>query len=303
MMSAGRSACECSGTMPPGWISMCRKRSRRWSSRTFSFARSIEASSFSITPTGAPGAPGSALAPTLSAGHSPARAGALARIDTRPASRIEGTANAPPRNFVSHMAMLLERDEGERFVGFRRDAQSRFAHVSMVERPGRCLRRKQDRTRHSTRRKARSARSALSKAVSDPAVSARAPREAVDAARELRAHARRIVVNDHAFDRIDRRAPRRGGEHAFRVLVARFPPRGDARGGEVDVLRVVLAVELRRDQAHDVHRRAAAPRRELLRLRTRAHVVGQPLRELADHVAQVMDLLLACDVAARAARV
>src|SRR5438105_13152030 len=72
MISAGRSSWLCSGTMPPGAIVMWRMRRRRWSSLTFSRARSIDASSVSVTPTGAFGACGSALAIVLSAGHWPA---------------------------------------------------------------------------------------------------------------------------------------------------------------------------------------------------------------------------------------
>ena len=61
--------------------------------------------------------------------------------------------------------------------------------------------------------------------------------------------------------------PRRALDHPPRVRVARLPARADAGRREVDVLRMILAVELRGNQPRDVHRRAAAPRRELLRLR------------------------------------
>ena len=66
--------------------------------------------------------------------------------------------------------------------------------------------------------------------------------EAVGAARDLRLDPR-IVVNDDAVDRFDRRTPRRSIEHPLRVLVAGLPASADAGGREINVLRVILAVE------------------------------------------------------------
>src|SRR5437868_3537130 len=69
--------------------------------------------------------------------------------------------------------------------------------------------------------------------------SMRASCESVDAAREHRRHARRIVVDDHALDRIDRGAPWRGSEHPLRVHVTGLPACADARRREVDVFGVI----------------------------------------------------------------
>src|SRR5437899_1380973 len=71
---------------------MCRKLSRRCGSLTFSFDRSIDVSSISVTPTGALAAPGNGLAPTLSTGHSPAWTDVMATSDSKPTSRAEWAA-------------------------------------------------------------------------------------------------------------------------------------------------------------------------------------------------------------------
>src|SRR6266550_985532 len=91
--------------------------------------------------------------------------------------------------------------------------------------------------------------------------------KAIDAAREYCSNARRVVVDDHALDGVDRRTPRSGFQHPFGVGVAGLPTRANTRWREVDVFGVVLAVDLRRNQTDDMHRRLASPRRKLLDLR------------------------------------
>src|SRR5437899_3143251 len=110
------------------------------------------------------------------------------------------------------------------------------------------------------------------------------------------------IVDHYAVRRIDRRAPRRTLDHPPGIGVALAPPFTDPGRREVDVLRMILAVELRGNQARDVHGRSAPPRRELLRFRRVAGLLRQLLRELADDVAQMVDLLLPRDMACRPAR-
>src|SRR5205085_7107914 len=115
--------------------------------------------------------------------------------------------------------------------------------------------------------------------------------------------ARGELVHDYALHRLDLRIPGRALDHAPRVGEAGLPARADAGRREVDVLQIVLAVERRREQAHNVHRRAATPRCELFAGRAFALGSGQMLGELADHMPQMVDLLLPSNVAVRAARI
>ena len=108
---------------------------------------------------------------------------------------------------------------------------------------------------------------------------------------------------DHAFDRIGRRAPGRTLDHAQRVCVPGLAARAHAGGGEFNVLGVILAFEARRDQVRDMHRGAAAIGCEFLAVAVGLLVRRQLLRQLPDHVAQPMDLLLPNDVAVGAAGV
>src|SRR5437762_12665073 len=127
--------------------------------------------------------------------------------------------------------------------------------------------------------------------------------EAIDAAREYGSNARRVVVDDHALDGVDRRTPRSSFQHPFGVSVAGLPTRANTRRREVDVFGVILAVDLRRNQTDDMHRRLASPRRKLLHVGRLAQFFGNVLRKLANDVTQVMDLFLPSDVAAIAARI
>src|SRR5258708_22234513 len=110
------------------------------------------------------------------------------------------------------------------------------------------------------------------------------------------------MVDDDTFDRVDPRVPRRALDHVPRRRVAGLPAGPDAGCGEIDVLRLILAVESRRDQPQNVHRRPAAPRGELAHLRRVASLFRHLLGDLADDVAQMVDLLLPGDVALGAAR-
>src|SRR5688572_22451018 len=73
-MIAGRSPWLCHGTTPPGWITSRRKRSARPSICAGSLARSIDASTVSVTSFAASVLGFVTLVPTLSAGHWPALA-------------------------------------------------------------------------------------------------------------------------------------------------------------------------------------------------------------------------------------
>src|SRR5438874_430104 len=128
-------------------------------------------------------------------------------------------------------------------------------------------------------------------------------RSLLGALHDLHAGARRELVHDHAFHRVDLGLPRRALDHTLRVGDAGLPARADAAGREVDVLEVVLAVQRRREKAHDMHEGAAAPRGELAAFRAVLLFAWKLPGELADDVAQAVDLLLARDVAVGAARV
>src|SRR5476649_1399836 len=111
---------------------------------------------------------------------------------------------------------------------------------------------------------------------------------------------RRCFVDRHTLDRVDLLQPRAPFDETQRVVMAGLPALADAVGAEVDVLGVILAAEARRLQRQDVHRRAAAPRRQLAHFRPHGHVGRQVLRQLADHVAQAVQLALLLDVAGAA---
>ena len=66
-------------------------------------------------------------------------------------------------------------------------------------------------------------------------------------------------MHHHPLDRIDRLLPRRPLDHLPRVCMTRLATFAHAARREVDVLRVVLAVQARRHQVRHMHRRAAAP--------------------------------------------
>src|SRR5436190_10608872 len=110
------------------------------------------------------------------------------------------------------------------------------------------------------------------------------------------------IVYHHTFLRVYGRPPGCTFEHPLRILVTCLPPCTDARGREVDVLGVVLGVELRRDKSRDVHRRTAAPGGEFPGMWGIAETGRKLLRKLSDNVAQVVDLLLARDMALGPAR-
>ena len=128
----------------------------------------------------------------------------------------------------------------------------------------------------------------------------RATRKAVDALGKLPGELRRVFVDDHALGRIDRPAPRRALEHPLRVGIAGLPAGADPARREVDVLGVVLAVDARRE------RRATCivvPQPQDASSFTSRSLVplAAASSQLADHMAQAVDLLLPRDVAAGAA--
>ena len=75
----------------------------------------------------------------------------------------------------------------------------------------------------------------------------------------------------------------------------------DAVGAEVDVLGMILALEARREQPDQMHRAAAAIGRELGDHRIAHCLLRQARGQLAHHVPEAMQLLLARHVAEAAA--
>src|SRR6266513_775725 len=82
--------------------------------------------------------------------------------------------------------------------------------------------------------------------------------------RRFRHHYRLLVKND-TRERIELADPGRAIEHGLGVGITAIPALHDAGWTEVDVLGVVLAIELRRQQPHDMHPRRTAVRGEFLR--------------------------------------
>src|SRR5690242_17161442 len=85
--------------------------------------------------------------------------------------------------------------------------------------------------------------------------------------------------------------------------ITRLPASANSAWREIDILGVIFAVDLRRNQTRDMHRRFAAPRREFPDGGRVAVLLRYVLRDFEDDVAQMMDLLLPGDVAFRAARI
>src|SRR3954463_3733651 len=121
--------------------------------------------------------------------------------------------------------------------------------------------------------------------------------------RHLLAGAPGKLVHHDAFHGIDRIVPRRALEHAPRVVDPGLPARPDAVGREVEVLEVVLARERRREEPHHMHHGGAAPGGELFALLGFFRIRRKVPRQLANHVAHAVDLLLTRDMAVGAARV
>src|SRR5438105_250600 len=124
--------------------------------------------------------------------------------------------------------------------------------------------------------------------------------EAVDAFGKVSGGFYRLV-DDYALGRIDRLRPRSTIEHLTGIVVSRLPSHTYAFRREVDVLGVVLAVEVRCVQSRHVHGRTAAPAGQLAHFGRLARGLGHALGELPDDVPQVVDLLLARDMALGAA--
>src|SRR5436190_15868619 len=77
-------------------------------------------------------------------------------------------------------------------------------------------------------------------------------------------HVLRRLMQDHAFERIELALPCSTRERAPGRLIAGVPTHADAGRTEIDILGVIFAIELRRQQADYVHLCGAAEARELL---------------------------------------
>jgi hypothetical protein len=88
-------------------------------------------------------------------------------------------------------------------------------------------------------------------------------------------------------------------EHSLGVCVTRVPALRDAAGAEIDVFGAGLAIELRREQADDVHLGLAAITRQFPHRLAVALGLGKPCRKFVDDMTQPMDLLLSGDLGPR----
>lgn len=80
------------------------------------------------------------------------------------------------------------------------------------------------------------------------------------------------------------------------VLVAGLPAVMDSGRRKINVARVVFVIKTRRIELDDVHDRAATIAREFFDYWCIALVLGQPLHQLSNNMAQMMNLLLTRDV-------
>ena len=91
--------------------------------------------------------------------------------------------------------------------------------------------------------------------------------------------------------------PRRLGDQAARIGIAGFPPRADAGWTEVDILRVILAIDRRRQQANHVHAREAAIPCQVLHFSMLCrNCFRHALHQFGYDMSQPMQLLLPHDV-------
>lgn len=111
------------------------------------------------------------------------------------------------------------------------------------------------------------------------------------------------MVDDDAIEKISLLLPRLLLQDAARGEIAAFPSRVDACTAEIDVAVEVFIAQARRYKSHEVHARGATVGGELLHRRIFASTFRKPACQLSDHVSQSVDLFLAKQVAARAARV
>ena len=86
-------------------------------------------------------------------------------------------------------------------------------------------------------------------------------------------------MQDEAFDGIELALPRCLRDQAARIGIAGLPPRSDAGRTEVDILRVILAIERRREQANHVHAREAAISRQILYFRILTQLLRHTLHQ------------------------
>src|SRR6516162_6712913 len=105
------------------------------------------------------------------------------------------------------------------------------------------------------------------------------------------------LVDDDAGQRVDVALPRLFGDDPPRLLVTGPPTGGDAGPREIDILGMILAVQPRRQQPYEVHRRVTTVRGPFPHRRIIACPRGEPHAELANDVAEPVDLLLPGDIA------
>src|SRR6267143_3585871 len=101
--------------------------------------------------------------------------------------------------------------------------------------------------------------------------------------------------------RVDVAFPRPLRQNPLRMLVSCPPTRCYPGPREIDILCMVFAVQPRRQQTHEMHRRVTAIGRQLLHCRIIARRFGEPRAELANDMAQTMEWLLPSDMASAAA--
>src|ERR1043166_895583 len=104
-------------------------------------------------------------------------------------------------------------------------------------------------------------------------------------------------VDQDSLERVDFTLPGPAGNGAPGVLVAGAPARLNPGRTEVDVLGMVLATQAGSEQPDQMHRRPAAVRGKLTHRRIIQLAFRQLLCQLADDMAQAVELLLPGDVA------
>src|SRR5262245_45605727 len=112
----------------------------------------------------------------------------------------------------------------------------------------------------------------------------------------------RLMHND-AFKGGELTQPWRLIDYAARAGMAGLPAAADARRAEVDGLGVILVVEPRGEQPHDMHARKTPVGSQFAHRCAVAFRLGDVLEQFVDDMPQPVRLLLADDVACNPARV
>jgi hypothetical protein len=110
-------------------------------------------------------------------------------------------------------------------------------------------------------------------------------------------------VQNDAFERVAFVFPGFALQRPGGVRIACVPALPNTRGAEIDVFGVVLVVEPRRKQPHDVHPRQAAIAGEILHQGALARIVGHELDQFGDNVTQFVHLPLTDNVGRDPARI